>query len=1053
MSSGNLLGLHRIALVGREEYLNRIFMQGKDAYSKKRPLVMTLEGKGGIGKTAILQEVLRQLRETPNVIMPDDFIDLYHLENQTAHGLAESIADSLNNYAQEKFTKFKGILREMYEAISRNEPQKKDELWLKAEKEFFNVLKGLSKTAQLWIILDTIEAVYLGPRDERQDEIDDSQGDGVYQWINKLMNDLGTGPVVLLLAGRPPDEGYRRIPAPVHWIQPSVMQLEPLNEEHCVKYLKRLADFVTEHGDEAGAKNITDYLRQYSSTLVYTQSEGKPLYLAMVGDILMLGGSLPRGYYEREESTAGIESLSRHFMELRSPIGITLRTMAILRKGVDAHLLALLLTGKDEKPDKESAASYLAQVADLILVKRRHRRDASQERFFLHDEIYNLYANHFPLTEANRQHYYQRIIRYYDFEQKELERLERESPMLRGQYRMRLYISHVEAMHYTLRLQPWRGFSFYFVLSESAINQRSKDWDLLLDSELARTKHNLQNLPSPTLPPELESFFEWDKTLRKVNRLSAYYDDDQAAQKIKEIQINKNTPSFYIAYYHLLCATLVARRQDKSHHAEQGLTMLNNAEDCLVKNDKHPDLKDAVEVLKGFIENYRGLFYRRRGQYHKAVKSYQNATARLRRHRFTGLSGTLVNLAYAMSLIGYDDRAREIAREAYDLAIRHGSVHDQIRALNIRCQISSFAGKAREAVEFGQKALDLLKTSPHPRLQGLVYLSLGRAYRYLWNQSVMDERMDDGYHYLLTGLDYIEEKEKIDHILKREEKPTKFNKNKESRPPPKNALNLLCNPPDPENYSLACNESGALWREICWWHRKKIENTKKSDSKIDHITLEEKDIIKKSGDLADERFRLAAGINGVKPDAWVETIKQSVEKSEISPYVFILPLVNLAWHYHYLGEKKERIDRILETIENVIPEDHCWRENKMPEVASEDADVMLWAVMGKVEMLRGYELLRDWRNKQKDNPKIIDQAVYHMALALEYGYLHGQASFNARRALAALENRIRQSADWERKLLPEFYKAIQKVRLRGDEKQPRLFKWLEERFGPAELWE
>ncbi len=102
-------------------------------------------------------------------------------------------------------------------------------------------------------------------------------------------------------------------------------------------------------------------------------------------------------------------------------------------------------------------------------------------------------------------------------------------------------------------------------------------------------------------------------------------------------------------------------------------------------------------------------------------------------------------------------------------------------------------------------------------------------------------------------------------------------------------------------------------------------------------------------------------------------------------------------------------------------------------------------------MLRGYEALRVWRKQ----PGKVEEGVRHIILSLEYDYLTGQSTWNARRAFAGLEKRIRQSAHWETELLPQICRALIELEKRwgkSGERDLRLRKWLQERFGNPEKW-
>ncbi len=63
-----------------------------------------------------------------------------------------------------------------------------------------------------------------------------------------------------------------------------------------------------------------------------------------------------------------------------------------------------------------------------------------------------------------------------------------------------------------------------------------------------------------------------------------------------------------------------------------------------------------------------GYQNRREGKYQNAHRYYQESAARMRRLGLSGVDGVLTNQAYAMSMLGFDRRAYETAREAAEMA-------------------------------------------------------------------------------------------------------------------------------------------------------------------------------------------------------------------------------------------------------------------------------------------------------------------------------------------------------------------------------------------------
>lgn len=1037
-SRNDLLGLQRISLVGRRAYLDEIFKRTRQAFKGQRLIVIPVIGEGGTGKTAVLQEILRELKEDEKAICPDPegLVDLYHLENRTMYGLAEAIVKSLDSRFPRHFTEFHRLMRDLYQALSDHQNEKAKETWNKAENALLRDLTTVSQGKQIWIVLDTAENLHF-PQDALEE-----QGEGesfiihARNWLRSFIERALKGNIVLLLAGRRSEGDQKDFldVLPERCKTPSVV-LDPLNEEQCAKYLLGVADNIKSM-DPKGAANIRKYLDAYPSRILRLHTQGKPLYLAMVSDILRVGGSLPREYYTESSNANGDpKTLANQFMNLRSPIGETLQALSVLRKGADAGLLSKVM-GNIPKKDAES---YLEQIHDLTLVKRRPSAPETPRQYFLHDEVYYLYTQSFEWDDSVREVLYKQINEYYQEEFEDLWRKSREQPYLKSLYQKRLHISQTEKIHYALWFYPWRGYAEYFKESCSAIAQRLDDFYPLLENEFEQTQRDLNAIRR--FPDGLKQYLEWDGKIRKVDILSTNRQADKARDALTMLKIDDRTPDLLRAYYCLQQAVLVLRGLQTTGTLGNVEVFLQDAETNLGRV-KEKDLVPACDVLQGFIDNYRGFYYRKNGWYHRAHEHYRKAAARLRRQQFTGLSGVLVNQAYAMSLLGLDYNARETAREAFEIAERFGSPHDPIRALNVRSIVESFAGEPGVGREFAEKALKRLEDYPNKQILYLVYISFSRALRYLWNQAFADGVSDyftEGKKLISEGLALLEGKLETTEVLGSD--------NTGGKQLERGAISLLKDYGDPENLAVAYNESGSLWRDMRWLIYKQ--------SKLGNSLKKNKDLLNRLDDITESRLRFAAGVESIRIQQWEAEIKQHINLIGGSPYIPSLALVNLGWHYFYRKEKDD-IDTALEIcriVDAIIPPGYHWQGENPPDSKLQNADVMLWAVLGKMEMLRGYEKLYQWREKEKKDPALFDNIARHITLSLEYNYLIGKASFNSRRALSGLEKRIRESDNWESGLLPRLYKSAKNasINLSVDDKKPRLFKWMEERFGPYDL--
>lgn len=1030
--STDLIGMHRISLVGREKDIDRVFQIVSSAEKHNIPALVFIQGMGGIGKTALLEEIRNRISHRVDAVIGKN-IDLFHLENQTSFGFCSALVDAvpeLDNY----FDKFKKLLRDFHDAQDHDRTVEANKVWLDAESEFILALsKASKKKGRIWFLLDTAEildfqqSLYSGK--------DDPAAEHVAEWLVRVLPKLNNPSLVFLVAGRPSKNLEKSFSLRIRkkllgWKVENPLDLNPLSPEACRDYLVEVAAYL-EKNKVDGAESIRGYLQEYGYQALRRETGGQPLYLAMVSDILKTSGTLPEGFYEQErsEGAENIRSqvLADHFMNLRAPIGLTLRAMAILHKGVDAELLAQVM-----RINEETAQDFLRRIERLALVKRREGDDP--RRWFLHDEVYDLYArrNNYPADT------FENIKVYYEHFMKDLDRLMHEHSLMLSRYQSRRQMAKIELMHYTLWFDAWRGFAEYFSQSCSNLSVRIGNWENLLEREFIRTKEWLERLDR--FPKELETYVIWDGQIRRVERESIKKENN-ALNLLESIHEEETTPDFCKAYLWYVRGMMNIRGQKYPATVPDPDDDLKKAENFLRTPLPNEGLKKANQVLKAFVENYFGYVARRAGQYKNAVREYQKAAVLMRLYDLDGLSGVLTNQGYAMSMLGLDRRAQETAREAYEVARKSNSLRDQVRALNVRANAETLAGNIQNGTRMAKQALDTLRLSPEERLEALIYVSLGRSLRYEWNQSLGEANgivENANYNLLFQSLVYFES---TDFVLE------KTSLGVELPVIPRGAIDILKDTTDAENLSAARNECGCLWREVAWAFRKRYgENDKRT---ID------------AESLAQSRLEEAAGIQKISKSDEVERLKafyDLVMNIGGSPYWPALALANLAWHQLYQNSSPEGVEQACKFVEKAIKivgkENHIWFDHE-PDVNYDDADVMLWGALGKMEMARGYTALRSWRIKEKIDEDRLEIAVFHIARALEYNYLIGQTNFNMKRAEIGLENRIRQSVDWQKVLLPRFYKYALEVAPKlgiKNERQPRVLRWLDERYGDKDLW-
>jgi len=855
--------------------------------------------------------------------------------------------------------------------------------------------------------------------------------DNIAEWLPKFFSQI-TGSVIWVMAGRPSGlKDYLFKNLPNHFAKSIHESLGNLDKESCKLYLQKTAKLVEEKKDARGAGRILDYLEEWGYESLYAQTQGKPLRLAIVADILRTGSSLPSGFYSKDSKTTPIhevnldKALVEHIQTLVSPLGTILQTMSGLRKGVDATLLASVMN-----ITVDEAHRNLKEAENLALVKKRPG-DVPRP-YFLHDEIYDLFAKYKPIPHQRKVEVAAKVREYYETKILEQRTLLAEFPNLRARHANLWNLARIENMHYALWYYGMEGYAHYFALMSDAMSTDDMVIQSLIHLELDRTMQQMRNF-SP-MPADMELYIKWDQEIR-----SAEIDIEEGQLAEAENQLSKPIPSdlppFLQAYWQFVNSTLNIKQRLSS--TRTGLLNKNpsyflvNALRFIEQVDDE-SIKLAKDTLLANIHNYAGYEARLRGEYQRALEHYKEATSRTRKLHLSSLSGMLVNQAYAMSVLGLDRRAESTVREAVEIAVETNDVRGQIRALNVMSWVILRTGRPSHSLEIAQKAYSLLqKGRPNPRLEGFVLINLATARRTEWGQWVGENIRDwksEWTHLIPDGLSYLEG---MDFVREKLELPS----NALIVTVPQGAIEILKDR-DNESWVIALNESGTLWRETALVLKERNE--------ADTVRY------KTAMTLATLRLQQAAGL--VRPsekDKWKDQIKAQAQLAGGSPYWPLMAFINLGFHNFYQRTDTD-LQQIFDITEHIIGDTYLWP----PSIVQTDAESLRWVVLGKMEMLRSSVAFRNWGENNGD----LYPAIRSAALSLEYNYLVGQTSYDVKRAENGLEKNLSKIPDWENNLLPQVYEIVRKQiepELRSnlsEGKMPRILRWLDERFGGYDLW-
>jgi hypothetical protein len=951
------------------------------------------EGEGGIGKTALLLALLNQIRDEVRIGTPaEGIIDLYHVDYQTPTGLAEGIIHVLGDH-RSYFAEYQDFVEKLRRRTSGGTLEAWEEAW-RAFAEGLNRLAA--DLGPLLIVLDTVEILqYENVHDPFQEEIGHRLPlASIGRWLLEALLPQLQGPIFWVWAGRPGAlnerlEALRRIRRPLAYRCES---LPPLTREESQQYIREVAMAIVDQ-DPAGARNLRQYVERYPEGL-YAGTQGRPILLALASDILRVGGALPPRFYGNRpyqgDSVRLEKELADHLLRLPPSVKDTLVAMSFLRKGANAELLARLLGLEEAEAERR-----LQAVEDLALVKKRPE---GKHPYFLHDELYHFFDRHIYIEESERCEHLDRVLAYYDAQIDDtVSNLSRYRTI---NLEAELRALQVERFHYLFQRTPAQGFAEYFLQAEDALNGRDHEMDMLLRTELLRTLVDLERADRTS--PDLHHKVELDAAIRWGVRTMLMENDAEAAETIfREVREWKRggTKSLYqpLRWYLALYEGVADLKQNRYDAAEKRLGRID-------ENLRELDQSDqVVRVLEALTWNYSGYLSRLRGRYYQAVERYQQAAMGFRALKMGSLVFTLINQAYAMTQVGHFRHARLILQEAYKQAQEENRPYWQANTLNVRALVETADGHTRTGLRFADDALDILdREIEDRRLRGLILLTRARAYRYLWNDYVTEDRWEHtGLHEALLP---------AYHQLEGDE----------------HGLTLLIHNGGFAYTVEGMVESGCVFRSMTWVYYHLPPLRRRDFLGSDLHLFETAEL------YAERRFLEAAGIEE-PAEAWLPQVREQVGKLGGDPYLPALSLVNLGWHYHYQRDRavgpQEReklqasIAKIRKLIYELIPESYHLPSPSMDRRA---AQISLWSVLGKLEMLGFHEAIWGWdglNEAQKEDA--LREGVKHAMYSLEYDHQMGDLSFDLQHAEEGLHRRLLKFPDWQSFVLPRLYEYEQ----------------------------
>lgn len=733
----------RDIFVGREEELGSIanFLRKP---SDQKPWVLNLHGEGGLGKTVLLEQVIKRFEELTSscILRPlyiPQLLDLYYPRNRTRFGLLRSISRALQQTSEISDSEnSRGQLTELHERLDRYDraytaseilPERLQEMERELVGRFIQVLGVVTEERPLVLFIDTHDKIV--PTD-------------LTEWFLEKMVGDSTGHLLALVSGRKP-----MVPPET---DKTLVQHFELGGLDC--------DAVEEYLQKRGVLQLSDQ----EVKRLHRLSEGRPILITLAADLQLDGLLMSRTYRGPVDELIAKrfeEALVNRIRDLASPENELVLWMAHVHHRFHAGMLGVLTTGSTETEIDEYEQA-LEELEPMSFVKFRPEQEGMPDVYMLHDEMQAMVRDYiwqdYDPHDAIRVDLSTRVLGYYD------KQLEQEDVPLEERQAL-----EVERLYHRIYADPRTYVKALWDLADEAHNKGALDYlqMLVLEAEKARD-HRLH--PDPKLNRLLNCLGAWISVHRLENvearaqflavlekigepraKASALlglgtvegrlgrpagargyyqqavelYDQWLAGQPPAEpeyLDVSPDEMWWEQAELHMSIGYTYRRQGDWDqalHHYERGLSVLGKIEERTPEVDL---LKAALLTNLGFVLRLQGKNAKARRRLLKALRIAKPQRANLRIAMMTNALG----LVYRD--VGEYEDALSLFDEVFELLASEGAsasaVFTRARALRNIGDVYLRRGEADEALDYFHRSLETYRGRELPN----TYNKIGRAY-------------------------------------------------------------------------------------------------------------------------------------------------------------------------------------------------------------------------------------------------------------------------------------------------------------------------------------
>lgn len=987
-------------LVGRQEILGIINKAIENKTKKSQVIYIT--AKGGMGKTRLLEEVVKfwnkqsRSQKKKNILVTSRLLDLYHTHTHNLEGLIDEVVEVLGK------TNFKDYLNKRAQLIYQKHEMGETPSEASKQAMIGSFIKELNELGRKYdkvvLVFDTAEVLRF-QNDPSQTALGLTDNlTTVANWLTKeLFSQLRN--FTILIAGRPPETINLEdgLLAKLNEIGVKVIsyQLPGFKLEETLVYFDVMARAIRKE-NPLKVRRIQSIPKEVRR-VIHNLTQGEPFLLALLIDYMAITDELPSleqrepGEFRKELRDRILEAIQKR----QRPSDEVVEALSWTPKGMGAQLLAWVLN--HHKPHKEEIEEAKKAIDELRKPQQRLsfvKIRAADDLVFFQDEMYSLMEemHRSEGVRVQKERMHKNILDFYTWKINEMrgkiQKLEMELDAIRrisnrlimqkttsivpeeqrlSSGRDRLQSYQVEHVYYTLRVNPVDGFKLYLEYADEAFQNREENLWVLLQDELLRFAYKY-------LPIEGLSWedIESNMGLHWIRSSLARDEIDGAEHRIrvfrKTFARNLLKPSSYLDLELKIWEVWV--KVYRGGDPKNILISLNE----ILKNVEHLPSKTSLDqwrrnFLKAYALYWHGYLSWSQGDFKNAVQWYLQAVPFWRLLKMeTQLASTLNDLSWAEAETGSFETAISHCKDGLTLRRHLGKPYLIGLSLNTMGLIEIRYGKPEIARFHCEQALEIFRRLEDARGIGLACLALAESLRRTTNSDlfVYDENMK--IEYLTVASRRAEE-----------------------------AVSIFTEmvPGEPLRLVEAYIELGCVYRE---WVRKLVNEDPVREEKIrrSHVAF----------------------------DMAVKTARRASYE-----YRAVDALVNLAWLYYYAGDFSKSRDILAKKVRNPILSDYLYtREHEAKRYTSTPWN---WVQLGKANLLLGLMLFDEYRKALffKDlfvAEQKLRQAAHNWTISMAYYKLYGSNFRDLRKATEDIYSRLAelnfQEIQWLKDSMEQTYR-------------------------------